>query len=89
MQAPGPIGDVALKSAVGLSELYQRALEQYDVRNTEALIPFTNKDAVAVQQASQQQAASAGGQPGQPGANPGANGYDPLQALLGSLGGAV
>lgn len=88
MQAPGPVGDVALKSAVGLSELFQRALEQFDVRNSETLIPFTNKDAAAVQQASQQQAA-AGGQPGGPGAPPGANGNDPLQALLGSFGGAV
>ena len=86
MQAPGPVGDVALKSAVGLSELFQRALEQFDVRNSETLIPFTNKDAAAVQQAS---AAAAGAQSGAGGANPGPDGGDPLQALLGGLGAPV
>ena len=90
MQAPGPIGDVALKSALGLAELFQRSLEQFDVRNTETLIPFTNKEATAVQQAAQQQQlAGAGAQPGAGGGPGGANGGDPLQALLGGVGGAV
>jgi hypothetical protein len=77
MQSPGPVGDVALKSAVGLSELFQRSLEQYDVRNTETLIPFTSKDAAEVKAASQQQAAQqqGGGAP-----------TDPMAALIGGGG---
>jgi hypothetical protein len=89
MQTAGtPVADVALGSAKGLSELFQRLLEQYDVRNPEDLLPFTNQTAAATEQAGQQQAAL-GPQPGAGGGNPGANGNDPLQALLGGVGAPV
>jgi len=86
MQAKGtPIADVALASAKGLAELFQRLLEQYDVRDTEQIIPFSDQTAAAVEQAGPQQPAF-GPQSGAPGADPGANGNDPLQALLGGVG---
>jgi len=88
-QMPGtPVADVALQSAHGLQELFKRLLEQYDIRNTEELLALTP----------QTEAAAASGQgaipppgagPGPAGGNPGANGVDPLQALLAGLGGAV
>ena len=88
MQAPGtPIADVALQSAKGLSELFQRLLEQYDVRDPENLLPFTQQTAEATQQAGA--LAAAGPQQGPVGGDQGTNGNDPLQALLGGLGGAV
>ena len=36
---PNPIGDVALAAAKGITELYRRALEQYDIRDVEAIVP--------------------------------------------------
>jgi hypothetical protein len=40
VQAQGsPIGQVALESAQGLTELYKRLLEQFDVRNPEVMLP--------------------------------------------------
>jgi len=88
MQAPGtPIADVALNSAKGLSELFQRLLEQYDVRNPEELLAFTDQTVADTQQAGA--LAAAGPQPGPVGGDQGTNGNDPLQALLGGLGGAV
>lgn len=87
-QMPGtPVADVALNSAKGLAELFQRLLEQYDVRNPEEVIPFTQQTIDAAQQAGAQSAFGAG--PGPTGGNPGPNGGDPLQALLSGLGGAV
>lgn len=88
MQGAGtPIAEVALQSAKGLSELFQRLLEQYDVRNPEEILAFTDQTAAAVEQAGA--LAAAGAQPGAAGAPPGPNGNDPLQALLGGLGAAV
>lgn len=44
-QANGtPVGDVALQSALGLRELYTRALEQYDVRNIGDVAPDIKAD---------------------------------------------
>jgi hypothetical protein len=88
MQAGGtPVAQVALDSAKGLAELFQRLLEQYDVRDTESLIPFSNQTVAATEQAGA--LAAVGPQPGPTGANPGPNGGDPLQALLGGLGAPV
>lgn len=43
MQMPGgPISQVALGAANGLTELYRRALEQRDVRDPEAIVPASN-----------------------------------------------
>jgi len=88
MQAPNtPIADVALQSAKGLSELFQRLLEQYDVRNPEELLAFTDATVAATQQAGA--LAAAGAQQGPVGGDQGPNGADPLQALLSGVGGAV
>lgn len=48
-----PIADVALQSAKGLSELFQRLLEQYDVRNPEDMMPFNDQIAAEVEQQGQ------------------------------------
>ncbi len=82
-----PVADVALRSAKGLAELFQRLLEQYDVRDTETIIPVSDQTLSDAGQAGQQPAL--GAQPGAVGGDQGANGNNPLQALLGSLGGAV
>jgi hypothetical protein len=87
--APGTAGAaVALQSAQGLQELFQRLLEQYDVRNPEEILPLTDQTISAAEQAPGPGAA-AGAQPGPAGANPGLNGGDPLQALLGGFGASV
>jgi hypothetical protein len=88
-QMPGtPVADVALQSAKGLSVLFQRLLEQYDVRDTESIIPITDQTLASAEQGAGAQPAP-GVEPGATGGNPSPNGNDPLQALLGSLGGAV
>ena len=88
-QMPGtPVADVALQSAKGLSELFQRLLEQYDIRNTEELLPFTDQTLTSIQQAGQQQLA-AGAQLGPGGGNPGANGNGAMEALFGGAGAPV
>jgi hypothetical protein len=76
MQSAGtPLSDVALRSALGLQELYKRVLEQYDVRNIEEVLPLS--DQIAAQGA-------AGTMPMQGGAPQGnGNGGLDLAALLG------
>lgn len=90
MQGAGtPIGDVALQSANGLQELFQRLLEQYDIRNPEEILPLKDAtvQAAAVPvpgiAAALGPVTGAGGSPDQSGANGG------LQALLGGAGAPV
>lgn len=55
-----PVGKVALQSAIGLRNLYQSTLEQYDVRNIEDVAPDIQADTAALA------APPAAGAPGQP-----------------------
>jgi hypothetical protein len=77
---PGtPVGDVALQSAKGLQELFQRLLEQYDVRNPEAILPLTDQ-ALATAEQSMAAQPGMGGMPA-----PGGAPTDPaLAALIGA-----
>jgi len=85
--APGtPVGDVALQSAKGLQELFTRLLEQYDVRNSEAILPISDQTLAAAEQAGQGGGAPLGAVAGPVEPNPGLNGNDPLQALLSGRG---
>lgn len=84
-QMPGtPVADVALKSAQGLAELFQRLLEQYDVRNPEELLPFSDQTIAAAEAGVG--SPPPGAQQGPTGGDPGANGGSPLEALLGGFG---
>lgn len=59
-QAQGtPVGKVALESALGLKELYVRALEQYDIKNISDVAPDLQADTAALR-----------GPPPQPGGPP-------------------
>jgi len=88
-QMPGtPVAEIALQSAKGLQELFQRLLEQYDIRNPEEILALTDHTAAAIEQGAGAQPPP-GPEPGAVGANPGANGNDPLQALLGGAGAAL
>ncbi len=86
--APGtPLAAVALQSAHGLQELFQRLLEQYDVRNPEEILALTRQTESALEQGSQAGAVPPVGPvagPVEP--NPGLNGNDPLQTLLAGRG---
>jgi hypothetical protein len=86
--APGtPLAAVALQSAHGLQELFQRLLEQYDVRNPEEILALTPQTENALEQGGQAGASPAPGPvagPVEP--NPGLNGNDPLQTLLSGRG---
>ena len=89
--APGtPMAAVALQSAHGVQELFQRLLEQYDVRNPEEILALTRQTEDALEQASPGPAAGAvpplGPVAGPVEPNPGLNGNDPLQALLSGRG---
>ncbi|HKR57138.1 MAG TPA: hypothetical protein VJS20_12630, partial [Gemmatimonadales bacterium] len=87
-QMPGtPVAQVALDSAHGLQELFQRLLEQYDIRNPEEILGISDQTLAAAEQVPS--AAPAGPQPGPTGGDPGANGGNPLQALLSGLGAPV
>jgi hypothetical protein len=83
------VAETALNSALGMQELYQRLLEQYDIRNSEDLTPLPDSPEDQVQQSvllSQLAGAGAGGVP--PGSNGGAGGgaaggsFDPSMAAL-------
>ena len=82
MQGAGtPIGEVALQSARGLQELFQRLLEQYDIRNPEEILPLSQQTAdAATQQGLAVQAAA--GMVGGPSQGAGGNGVDPSMAAL-------
>lgn len=85
-----PLADVALQSAQGLQELFQRLLEQYDIRNPEEILALTDQTAADALQAGQLNAlAAAGPVPGPGGGDPSANGNGGLQALLGGVGAPV
>lgn len=80
MQMPGgPISQVALGAANGLTELYRRALEQRDVRDPEAIVPASN---------TQGPQAGLGAQPGPGGLGAPAPAAPGLGALPPGLGGA-
>lgn len=87
VQAQGsPIGQVALESAQGLTELYKRLLEQFDIRNPEAMLPdsFTTSQTAGPQT----------GAPAQPlygpTGQPAAAAIDPrLAALAAGVGGGA
>lgn len=87
VQAQGtPIGQVALESAQGLTELYKRLLEQFDIRNPEAMLPdsFTTS-----QNAGPQTSAPVGPLYG-PTGQPPAAAIDPRLAAMGAgIGGGA
>lgn len=79
-QAQGtPLGEVALKAATGLQEMYRRTLESYDVRNIEEMLPLIE----ALSPAQQAAGGMAGGAaPLTPPGAPGTPGVDPRLAAL-------
>lgn len=87
VQAQGsPIGQVALESAQGLTELYKRLLEQFDIRNPEAMLP----DSFTTSQTAGPTTGSSAGPLYGPTGQPPATAIDPrLAALATGLGGAV
>ena len=83
MQYAGtPLGEVAVGAAQGTLELYRRALEQYDIRDPEKIVPASGT-------AGPQASFGAGAGPvGNPAGPPGASGMGLLPAGAGGAGGA-
>ena len=81
-QAQGtPVGMIANKALEGMSELLQRVLEQYDIRNTEEMVPNVS--------ALQSLPAAVGPVPGTGQVPPGAPGAPGMGGVPGGAGGAV
>ena len=84
-QAMGtPVGRVALESAIGLRNLYQSTLEQYDVRNIEDVAPDIRADTAPL--AAQSEAGTGGALAGTGGLVAPTGGAPALQNVLATLG---
>jgi hypothetical protein len=92
MQVSPAAAEAAVKSANGLQELFQRLLEQYDIRNPEEILPLTDQagDAALQQGAiAGLMGGAAGPQPG-PGGGAGGAPLDPsMAALFSGVGGGL
>lgn len=75
-QAPNtPMAAAAQIAMTGLAELYHRLLEQYDIRNPEAILPLPGPEGAGAS------AQAAGGAPPPAGAQPGGFGLAPAPAI--------